>query len=100
MTSHKVWDLSTARKKVKEAQEDTAPLSLQKVVSSVGHCISTQRFTVERLGMVERSGNGMAELLAELEEQIEMLDLSPIEENKIVRIMERLRDESRLRDNH
>lgn len=50
--------------------------------------------------MVERSGNGMAELLAELEEQIEMLDLSPIEENKIVRIMERLRDESRLRDNH
>lgn len=92
MTSHRVWDLSTARKKVKEAQEDTAPLSLQKVVHSLGCCMGIQCFTVERLRGEER-GPGRMDSLTELEHVIETLDLTKVEEEKIARILERLRDE-------
>ena len=49
-----------------------------------------QYFTVERLG--EQGGNRM-ESLAELENILDTLDLSRVEEEKIARILERLRDE-------
>ena len=50
-----------------------------------------QCFTVERLR--KNGGPGM-ESLSELAEFIETLDLTPEEESKIARILEKLRDEA------
>ncbi|MFB2891095.1 hypothetical protein, partial [Aeromonas veronii] len=56
------------------------------------YCMGIQRFTVERL-RADKRGPDRMESLAELENILDTLDLSRVEEEKNARILERLRDE-------
>lgn len=92
MMSNRVRDLFSERMWIGGLGKDSAPLGLQKVVNSLGYCMGIQCFTVERLRGEER-GPGRMDSLTELEHVIETLDLTKVEEEKIARILERLRDE-------
>lgn len=71
--------------------KESVPVSPKKVIDLHGYCMRIQCFTVERLR--KNGGPGM-ESLSELAEFIETLDLTPEEESKIARILEKLRDEA------
>lgn len=62
------------------------------MVNSRGYCIGIQYFTAERLG--KQGGHRMESLLSELEEIVEGLDLTRVEEERIARILDKLRDEA------
>ncbi len=92
MTSYRVRDLFFERMWIGGVGKDSAPLGLQKVVNSLRYCMGIQCFTVERL-RADKRGPDRMESLAELENILDTLDLSRVEEEKIARILERLRDE-------
>lgn len=92
MTSNRVRDLFSERMWIGGLGKDSAPLGLQKVVNSLRYCMCIQCFTVERL-RADKRGPDRMESLAELENILDTLDLSRVEEEKIARILERLRDE-------
>lgn len=92
MTSHMLWDFSFAKSGIEHDGKDSAPLGLQKVVNSLGYCMGIQCFTVERL-RADKRGPDRMDSLTELEHVLETLDLTRVEEEKIARILERLRDE-------
>lgn len=92
MMSNRARDLFFERMWIGELGKDSAPLGLQKVVNSLRYCMGIQCFTVERL-RADKRGPDRMESLAELENILDTLDLSRVEEEKIARILERLRDE-------
>lgn len=92
MMSNRVRDLFFERMWIGGLGKDSAPLGLQKVVNSLRYCMGIQCFTVERL-RADKRGPDRMESLAELENILDTLDLSRVEEEKIARILERLRDE-------
>ncbi len=92
MMSNRVRDLFSERMWIGGVGKDSAPLGLQKVVNSLRYCMGIQCFTVERL-RADKRGPDRMESLAELENILDTLDLSRVEEEKIARILERLRDE-------
>lgn len=92
MTSNRVRDLFSERMWIGGLGKDSAPLGLQKVVNSLRYCIGIQYFTVERL-RADKRGPDRMDSLTELEHVLETLDLTRVEEEKIARILERLRDE-------
>lgn len=92
MTSNRVRGLFSERMWIGGLGKDSAPLGLQKVVNSLRYCMGIQCFTVERL-RADKRGPDRMESLAELENILDTLDLSRVEEEKIARILERLRDE-------
>ena len=92
MMSNRVRDLFSERRWIGGLGKDSAPLGLQKVVNSLRYCMGIQCFTVERL-RADKRGPDRMESLAELENILDTLDLSRVEEEKIARILERLRDE-------
>ncbi|TNI85227.1 hypothetical protein CF119_11855 [Aeromonas sobria] len=92
MTSNRVRDLFSERTWIGWLSKDSAPLGLQKVVNSLCYCMPIQCFTVERL-RVEKRGPDRMDSLTELENILDTLDLTRVEEEKIARILERLRDE-------
>lgn len=71
--------------------EKITPASIQKMVDSSGCCMDVQYFTAGRLGEIGRQNR--MESVAELEEFIGTLDLTPEEESRIARILENLREE-------
>ncbi len=92
MTSNRVRGLFSELIWVGVVSKDSAPLGLQKVVNSLGYCMGIQCFTVERL-RADKRGPDRMDSLTELEHVLETLDLTRVEEEKIARILERLRDE-------
>lgn len=92
MTSNRVRDLFSERMWIGGLGKDSAPLGLQKVVNSLRYCMYIQCFTVERL-RADKRGPDRMDSLTELEHVLETLDLTRVEEEKIARILERLRDE-------
>lgn len=92
MMSNRVRDLFFERMWIGGLGKDSAPLGLQKVLNSLRYCMGIQCFTVERL-RADKRGPDRMESLAELENILDTLDLSRVEEEKIARILERLRDE-------
>ena len=62
------------------------------MIDSPCNCMPIQCFTAERLR--EKGRHWMAASLVELEEFIETLDLTPQEEDRFARILEKLRDET------
>lgn len=92
MMSNRVLDFFSELMWVGGVSKDSAPLGLQKVVNSLRYCMGIQCFTVERL-RADKRGPDRMESLAELENILDTLDLSRVEEEKIARILERLRDE-------
>lgn len=92
MMSNRVLDFFSELMWVGGVSKDSAPLGLQKVVNSLQYCMGIQCFTVERL-RADKRGPDRMESLAELENILDTLDLSRVEEEKIARILERLRDE-------
>lgn len=71
--------------------EKITPANTQKMVDSIGCCMDIQYFTAGRLGEIGRQNR--MESVAELEEFIGTLDLTPEEESRIARILENLREE-------
>lgn len=92
MTSNRVRDLFFERMWIGGLGKDSAPLGLQKVLNSLLHCMGIQCFTVERL-RADKRGPDRMDSLTELENVLDTLDLTRVEEEKIARIIERLRDE-------
>ncbi|PSJ89832.1 hypothetical protein CT153_07355 [Aeromonas veronii] len=92
MTSNRIRDLFSERMWIGGLGKDSAPLGLQKVVNSLRYCMGIQCFTVERL-RADKRGPDRMDSLTELEHVLETLDLTRVEEEKIARILERLRDE-------
>lgn len=92
MANNRVRNFFSERMWVGEVSKDSAPLGLQKVVNSLLYCMGIQCFTVERL-RVDKRGPDRMDSLTELENVLDTLDLTRVEEERIARIIERLRDE-------
>ena len=92
MTSHRVREFFLTKKQIEEGDRNCTPVSPQKVVNSCGYCMGIQCFTVERL-RADKRGPDRMDSLTELEHVLETLDMTRVEEEKIARILERLRDE-------
>lgn len=93
MTSNRVRDLFSERMLIVGDAKDSAPLGLGKVVNSLLYCMCIQCFTVERL-RADKRGPDRMDSLTELENILDTLDLTRVEEEKIARILEKLRDEA------
>lgn len=93
MASKRAWGCFETGYTERRRKQERTPAVTQKVVNSPLHCMGIQCFTVERLRADKRGGPERMDSLTELEHFLETMDMTKVEEEKIARIIERLRDE-------